>query len=304
MTFKENINHYTNQLKKITEKAVFVDKEHKIPSWSDFDQMHKSEILFEILCVIKKILPDKKTRDILKKFYYKGYNELPFDPNNFTFDGLKNEGSSSLVYLLKNKETNGISWVFKIIKDEYIKKFSSIEEAGKFLMQELNEIKSWYTEDLADEIFLPEFLIQLKGPNNQKSLAILQPFKYKNLLRDIFTEIDQNEFTEIMKRNDNLCSTFIKFSEQTINHATLTKKTLDLIGNKNVVIFDNQKLIILDPHFIHSTKNEPDGSSENTQKRLGELRQKQYTALSVKNKQPATSADYLLPSSKTQSIEN
>jgi hypothetical protein len=277
--FKE-IEYYKNHTRELIEESIILDPrpldKFESNKMEEFWKLSKSEKLLEILHIIKKLLPENffgKT-NIKEKIY--NTTELPFNPDKFKFKGLKGRGGQSQVYLLESLEKELPSYVLKMFRDTYIKKFfENSDEAGRLFKEELEKIMEWYSEDLHD-IFLQEFLIKLKSPTLKKeSLAILQPYQTGEI-KDIFTEISKKELIELLNSDTILKEKFKKFVKETIMHAESTEETLDFLGDKNLsIIFtkDEEKLVILDPHHIYKTSDKENGCGEKCQEKLKYLKE-------------------------------
>ncbi len=276
----KKIEDYINRSKEIAEETLFLEDRplNKGCEFSDFLKLPKGEQFKQILYHIKDGLPESfLDSEWLKNRFYQT-DELPFNPENFLFKHILGHGTTSEVYLLKNKDKKKTSWALKVLKESYIKKnFDNIHEAAVFFREELAEIKSWYGEEM-EHLFLQEFFIESKGPKGKPAFIILQEY-LNGFLRDIFEDLDEKDWEEI-RRDVGLRRDLLDFINKTLEHERKTGETLDLIGKKNISINYNvdhegnesKKLVILDPHWIHYTK---DGAEavERTCEKLERLRE-------------------------------
>jgi hypothetical protein len=210
----------------------------------------------------------------VEKMYHTA--ELPFDPDKFKFQGLRGKGGQSKVYLLESLEKELPSYVLKIFRDTYIKKyFKNTDEVGRLFKEELEQVREWYSKDLRD-IFLQEFLIKLKSPADKKeSLAILQPYQTGEI-KDIFTGITKDELIKLLDTDPVLKNKFIKFVKQSIIHEKATEEVLDFLGDKNLSLVSTEnenQLVILDPHHVHKTSNKENDSGKRCQEKLEYLKE-------------------------------
>ena len=105
-------------------------------------------------------------------------------------------------------------------------------------------------------------------------MAVLQPYQTGEI-RDIFTEISQENLIELLNNNLELKNKFINFTKQTLKHAESTQETLDLLGDKNLSIIlneDEDKFVILDPHHIYKTSDKEHDCGARCQQRLDYLK--------------------------------
>lgn len=145
---------------------------------------------------------------------------------------------------------------------------------AKEFMDEFEEIKGWYSEDLQD-IFLPEYLLKLKNPFSKKdTFAVLQPYQGGEI-RDVFTEIEKENLLKLLENDTELKEKFVKFVNQTLKKAEKTGLTLDFLGNKNLsIISDNKKsrLVVLDPHHTYKTDEQENNCGQRCVEKLNYLR--------------------------------
>lgn len=278
----DKIEHYKHRAEELIEQAVFCDTrpldQNEGKTLKEFLKLNKSEKFLEILHIFKKILPKDilQKRDFKKLFY--NLKELPFRPDQFSFEGIKGSGATSCVHLLKSKNPEKSSWALKVLKNKYVKQnFDSLDQAGQFFVKEYQQVRDWYGQELSD-FFLPEYIIKLKNPRKSEkcdSLAILQPYQGQEL-QDVFTEIPKNELVNLLQENKNLGHKFVHFINATLDHEAKTGETLDLIGRKNISLVDHGKdarFVVLDPHWIHWTDKDKDDSALQTRQRLNYLKE-------------------------------
>ncbi len=277
-----------------------------------FLRLCKGEMLLQILFHIKDRFPKDflSQDDIRNRFYHLG--NLPFDPNKYRFGVLLGRGISSVVYLLESQSDTQKSLVIKILSDEYIREEfgNDPEEALVFLRNEIATVKFWYGPEL-EHIFLPEYYLQTQNPRKKlpefiatfrkkqnsaknkpqrqqekmrRSAVILQPFE-GDQLRDLLTEIDDKEFCSIAQKDPKFKQDVLLFIQKTFDHEKTHQETIDLIGRLNVAVATGSdkskpeyRLIILDPHMIHSTVGD-DKSVLNTKKCLRRLNEIQKILL-------------------------
>ena len=280
MKLLENFDYYKNKARDLMEESIILNirplDKVETGKLEAFFNLTKSEKFLEVLSLIKDILP----KDFLNKLNCRekiyDSSELPFDPEKFSFEGLKSYGGAVRVYLLKSLENRLPSYALKIFRDSYIKKFfENSDEAAKLFKEEVEEIKKWYSDDLHD-IFLPEYIIKLKSPSSKKeSLAILQPYQTGEII-DVFEEIKKEDLIKLLKENLDFQKTFLNFITKTVKHVEKTEEILDFLGNKNLSIIINQekkpKLIVLDPHHIFKTSDKQNHCGERCAKRIDYLK--------------------------------
>ncbi len=275
----KGIEHYKNRAKELVEESILMDTRplDKVEAnkLEEFWQLSKSNKLLEVLHIIKGILPKNFINKINLKEGLYNTTELPFNPEKFSFEGLKGRGGQSRVYLLKNLEENSPSYALKIFRSAYLKKFfKNTEAAVASFREEIKQVKEWYSPDLHD-IFLDEYMLKLKDPFTKKeALAVLQPYQ-SGEIKDIFTDISQEELIALLSHNTKLKDKFIKFTKQTLAHAEKTEEVLDLLGDKNLSIISNKnddRLIVLDPHHIYKTSDQENNAGPRCQEKLTYLK--------------------------------
>ena len=212
------IEHYGRRAKELVEQAIMTDRrplngkdKGEERTFEEFLKLSKGEKFLEAIYILKDRLPEEFfTKHDFKKYFYNS-KELPFSADKFSFEGIKDSGSTSQVYLFKSLQPQErTSWALKVLKDEYVSdNFENLNQAGKFFSQEYKEIKGWYGDELSD-LFLPEYIVKLKSPKNKKSMAILQPYQGKEM-KDIFIEIPKEKLINLLETNQELKNKFIGF---------------------------------------------------------------------------------------------
>lgn len=270
---KEKLEYYKNRARDLFEVSLLLDSNPLGDKDSnlirEFWDLSKSDKLLQVLHVIKKAVPEVFW-DKMRVGLYDDL-ELPFSPEKFSFAGLLDRGGVAKVYLLESKVGSMPSYVFKVIKDSYFKlKGIPEEEGGKFLLDEYNLVRSWYSEK-AQAVFLPEYVIRMKGPSERKGVfAILQPFQ-SGSIKDLFNEITKEELVDKFDSNEELKNLFLVFTKETLAHEKETGEVLDFLGNKNLSIIESEKeeqLVVLDPHVIYKTSDPEKNVGERSREKL------------------------------------
>jgi hypothetical protein len=282
--FFSKVEKYKRKVGDLIEESLILDtnplNEEEGNKLLKFFELSKTKKLSEILYLLKKVLPESfLEKNNLNKFIY-NVEELPFSPESFSFEGLKDIGGVAKVYLLKSLDENLPSYALKIIKESSEQLISEgNEEVSNNFKEEYEEIKSWYSGD-ALKVFLPEYVLRFKNPKGKRvAVGILQPYETGEI-RDLFNEINKDELTELLKNNNELKEVFISFVSQTLERANKTEEVLDFLGNKNLSIIgqeDEAKLRVLDPHVIYKVSgkgNERSKRSAEYLEYLKEIREK------------------------------
>ena len=278
--FFSKIEKYKRKVGDLVEESLVLDtnplSEEEGNKLLKFFELSKTKKLSEILYLLKKVLPeDFLEKDSLNKFIY-DIEELPFDPKKFSFEGLKDIGGVSKVYLLKSLDEDLPSYALKIIKDFSEQLISEGgEEVANYFKEEYEEIKSWYSGD-ALKVFLPEYVLRFKNPKGKRvAVGILQPYKTGEI-KDFFNEIEKDELIELLKNNNKLKGIFISFVDQTVERANKTEEILDFLGNKNLSVIGQEgeaELRVLDPHVIYKVSDKGNDPSKRSMEYLEYLKE-------------------------------
>ncbi len=206
------------------------------------------------LDVARDIVPES-----LQKYYRDSLydtSELPFNFENFPFEGRLGGGAECNVYLFSSKKEDVPSFVFKV---DYIDSGDpeTLVEVAKERKVEYEKIKELFGE-LPELIPEEHFIISEGVHKNEKAgvVASVQKFLGYNL-GDIF-RMPLEDIKSSCAEDPKLCADIKKFVEISKHLFEEKGEILDILG-VNLVIAEQEegkKLHFIDPHHIYSANSE------------------------------------------------
>lgn len=201
--------------------------------------------------LIKKLVPGSRTPELGSMY---DTQNLPFDPELLEFKGKIGMGGVSDVYLLESQDRGFPSVVLKINGLQRASASELVAKAAE-LQKEHEEIRSWY-EDVK-EIAPPEHFVVTEGVmHNEQVIMSVQEFIGSNL-KDIFTEVEEDDLVQHAELDPVFYDQLSTFVQMTLKKEDEEKVSIDLLGNQNVSVAENEKgdwrLVLLDLHGIQQS---------------------------------------------------
>lgn len=260
----ESFSYYRGRMADILEEAM-TRYEKRSVSPSVFlgeilsPETSKSKKVLAFLRLVRDVLPGlENSKENLK--FFRDLSQIPVDPKNYEFKDSVGEGGECSVFLLESKRSERQSIVMKVYRrtdensDELVRR-------GNKLRTEYLQIKEWY-KDLPDLVPEETMIVAKdvrKTPFTPRSpaLVIFQKF-FGGELRDLFSGFNPGELESIMQEDPEFAAKLRLFAEISLQHEQETGELVDTFGDKNICITKQggkHRLIILDPHVIHSSRS-------------------------------------------------
>ncbi len=227
-----------------------------------------------VACVqlIKQALPTALSESLVKKLDQKDFSHLPFNPKKIILKDKIGAGYVSKVYLLESQTENQTSFVIKLDFCHY-GDTEKLQQIAKQNNQDYEFVRQYY-QDLPDLVPSELSFITTVQKNKQPIIATIQAFIGSDI-RDVFNDFSHLELVKLLKKDNDLQQDFIKFVDLTLNLAEKQQKVIDLLGEKNLVIVENQGkyyLKFLDPHLISSLIKSTTERSQRLQEAISYLK--------------------------------
>ena len=244
---------FQTDLQKATENAL--SKERDLDLSEVIDRVRNPQInnrrkVEAVLGLFLDKLPGLSS--IYEKIAYDA-KAVPF-VEELTFEGKIGEGTPNVIYLLESQNDSIPSIVIKVRKEG-----GSIPALQNRAIEEQNEfrmIKEMYPE--IPEVIPDEQLILMQSPQRGRDAAVvgIQRFIGRNI-KDVFKDIPKEELISMILADDIFKNEVINFFSKTLEHAEQSKKVVDLVGRKNLVVVEEngkKRLRFIDPHWMFSTE--------------------------------------------------
>lgn len=204
----------------------------------------------DTLAFIRSVLPEFINQEIFN-FLYSNVNKLPFNNDNFSFDGFIGQGGESTVYLLSSQSKNFNSYVIKVYKKDKHYKELNIHELALKRKTEYQLVKDFF--DSVEDLIPNEYFVIAEDPRsgNKPALVSIQEFQGQNMV-DLFSLSDQ-EIISLCNQNKFFFLQLKSFVEQLEIFYKNQNKMLELVGPKNLSVVyqdDDYRLVLIDPHHL------------------------------------------------------
>ena len=182
-------------------------------------------------------------------------NKVPFDSD---LEIISFEGGENYVFFmtpLPNNESGPKQKILKVAKASLGMNSEKLMEYVQRMKSEYKEVSEWY-EDIPgftvpeEIVILNSHLLRLPG------VATVQDF-VPGKFRGIFEDFRDGELVQTLNNNPTLREKFIIFGDRLFSVLQKEGKIIDLIGQRNVAIVENngdRSLIHIDPHIIRTTE--------------------------------------------------
>lgn len=229
----------------------------------------------DTLAFIRSVLPEFINQEIFN-FLYSNVNKLPFNNDNFSFDGFIGQGGESTVYLLSSQSKNFNSYVIKVYKKDKHHKELNIHELALKRKTEYQLVKDFF--DSVEGLIPNEYFVIAEDPRSENKPAVVsvQEFQGQNMV-DLFSLSDQ-EIISLCNQNKFFRSQLEVFIEHLERFYKNQNKMLELVGPKNLSVVyqdDDYRLVLIDPHHLLDLDNISDQEKEllvTSQERLERLK--------------------------------
>lgn len=205
-----------------------------------------------ILEILKNVLPEEISELIRKKISEDvDFEKLPFDLKKLSIDENKiNEGMVSEIFILQSKDGSVPSYVLKI---DYVSG-GNVEKLHKTAIKDKNEYEEIRNNYHDVENLIPEeYQLIAESPKSKKPAIITVQKFIEGDIRDIF-KLEEKELIELLKSDESLKSSFLKFMEVSLRLWEEKGKIIDLKGESNLVVVGQKgggnNLVFLDPHNL------------------------------------------------------
>lgn len=203
-----------------------------------------------LLQITKKIVPDLIQEKYRESLY--DPSQLPFNFEEFSYEGRVGMGGENYVFLFESKEKNVSSFVFKVDyrdssdADDLLKIARERKSEYEWMRQQFSEMPNLIPEE--------HFLIT-EDPKKERCgvVASVQKFVGHDI-KDFFST-PLEDIQKICEENEELKKDIKKFTS--INLKIYEEgNIIDLLGKKNIVFTkdkeEKEKLIFIDPHITLS----------------------------------------------------
>lgn len=218
--------------------------------------------LTAFLHLIENAIPASLLDKYKKSFY--DVSRLPFDLNEYSFEGRIGHGSESIVYLLKAKEKGDLSYVLKMLRPIKYKdtNTNTLIELAKKRKQECEDMKKLFSA-MPDLIPEENFVI-MENPKRGEGGVVVSVQKFGGYdMKDLF-DVPIEEIQKIYKENSDFQKEMKTFAKINMQMYQEKGEMIDLTGPNNVSLIrteeGNTHLVFIDPHLTCS--NDPKNSEE------------------------------------------
>ncbi len=179
-----------------------------------------------------------------------GSQKLPFTDESPKLFAL---GCEHSVFLI---ETPNARHVLKIDRSSIGLDNESLKQKAQEVKSEYQMIKNWF-EEVPDLIPNEEVIITQSHLMQKPAIGIIQPYFPDG--KDFFVDYSKEELVRLLRQKAHLRKTFLGFARKFMDLKNNDQLSVDIIGDKNLAVLADNKLVFLDPHVIyHLDKNEPD----------------------------------------------
>ncbi|MCA9364663.1 MAG: hypothetical protein KC736_02110 [Candidatus Moranbacteria bacterium] len=196
--------------------------------------------------------------------------KLPFDPEKMSFRQRVGRGVSVEVFLLESQDKNIPSYALKVNHAEKggVDKLTQYAAKQK---KEHEEMVHWYKD--VPNIIPEEFFFVGSNPRDSKPAVMSVQTFVSGKMRDIFS-YGEAELLEVLRGDERLKKQFCAFVERTKALRDEKGKMIDVIGEENVSIIENndkKQLIFLDPYGSADSNEARDRSKEEQKQKIERL---------------------------------
>jgi len=256
--------HYINQAHRAVE-VVFVDETViRNPIEVLLGEQHsKYERVVAGLYLVSRLMPSLVKSNIRKDFDY-SQDKMPFNPNVYVLKEKIGSGGANDVFLLSAQENGLPSYALKVCHaSREAQNTEKIVQMAREQRAEYQRIAFAYKA--IDDLIPREHYFIAHGPRAGEPVSVMLQVFIGEDMKDVFKDISKDEFVDLLRNNGFLNRQLAGFITATESNPALIENDLDLLGKNNLVVAGDkgeERLILLDPHFISVGCRSPETRSE------------------------------------------